>query len=109
MSRGPAYFVIRLYAFGMPPELAARHARQCEQILRERAPAGIEVDTVQLHASGMSPGAKAYSKNARAALKRLAERDHQDRLRQYEREEREAEREQQRLLAERAGEEVEWL
>lgn len=109
MSRGPAYFVIRLYAFGMPPELAARHARQCEQILRERAPAGIEVDTVQLHASGMSPATKSYSKKAREALTRMAEKDRQQRLRQYDREEREAEREQKRLLAERAGEAVEWL
>lgn len=79
MSRGPAHFTLRLRAFGLPPEHAVRLARQAEQILRERCPGGLAIDPLEFHSSKFSPATEEWSRRARAELRRLAERDRDER------------------------------
>jgi hypothetical protein len=110
--RNGAYFTIRIDPVGLPPELAARHAKWCEQLLRDQAPGGLEVGSVEFHGSRVSPRSQEYSRNARLALRRFALREREQRVAERESREREASRQaadQLRAAASLAGEDIEVL
>jgi len=69
----PVYFTVRLTPHGLGPEYAYRCAKDCEQLLRERAAAGLEVGVVQVHGSNQSPNSKAYTKRIREYAMRYAD------------------------------------
>ena len=80
MSRG-AYFEIRLRSVGLAPEHAYRLAKECEQILRDRAPAGIEIEPLAFHASKFSPRTISFIDRVRNEARRRAESEREQRLR----------------------------
>lgn len=65
---------------GVHPELAARWALTCEQILRDRAPAGVEIDAIEFHGSKVSSRAAEWSEGVKSALRGIAEREREERL-----------------------------
>lgn len=68
-SRVPAHFTIKLTALGLSPEHAARLARDCEQMLRDRVGDEIEVHPVRFVSSNMSAKTAAWSKRVRTQLR----------------------------------------
>jgi hypothetical protein len=75
-----AHFVLRLEMPGVAPAVAVSYAKLCEQILRDRAPAGVEVQPLEFRGSRISPRAERFSERVREALARDAERERDRRV-----------------------------